>query len=731
VSVAPAPATTTPARSTPATPLDITGFVGETAAGSPPPGLLDPAHATRTLHWGRNYLWVADWPGVGAVVVKQFRHEALRARLSRRFRGSKARKSFAIARGLAAAGIATPEPLLWADSTSPRGPSWYICRLVDGVEARYPFRALNAGTLAEDFPELPAAELLAAAARTARALHEAGFWHRDLSTGNLLLHRDQDGALVASLVDLNRCRNLTRLSLSQRLRDLARLPVHRRADQDELLADYFGAPPSSSTRRLYAIYHGSFHGRHRLKNRLRGKREPGGGRGATRGALDLFRARRAYPHLPPAPADAALRDRVVWDALSDQPHQHASRGGKLLVRLRDLPSHARGLFLAAAAGPRIRRRYRQLVASRHTAPVPFGAAGVGLRPHPEDPDALLAAVDELGVRHALVRLHPWEERHDDEEALCRALSARGIDVVVALPQRRELVRDLPRWQATVAALGARFAPFASAFQIGQGINRSKWGVWTLGEYAGLLRAAAEALAPHRVPLVGPGVIDFEPHATAAALCWPKLGVRFHALASLLYVDRRGAPENSQLGLDALGKATLLRAIAETSPWCEPRSWITEVNWPLREGPHAPAGRDVAVGEDAAADYLARYYIPLLASGMAERVYWWQLVARGYGLAVAEGGALRRRPAFHALATLQRLLGGATCTGVLPAPSGAHLYRFVTSAGNELVAGWSSAGAVDVELPWRPDARIEQSGTEGAAPGSSRVRLGGGVAYFAR
>src|SRR6185436_6535571 len=292
----------------------------------------------------------------------------------------------------------------------------------------------------------------------------------------------------------------------------------------------------------------------------------------------------AYPHLPPPPTGATARDRVVWDALSDQPHQHASRAEKLFVRARDVGPHLRAQLVAAAAAPRIWRRYRELMDGLHKEPVSFGKLGIGLRPYHEDPAALLAAVDELGVRHALVRLHPWQETHDDEEGLARALRDRGIAILFALPQRRELVRDLARWRRAIEQLAARFAPYAEAFQVGQAITRSKWGVWTLAEYRALLREAAAALEPHGVPIVGPGVIDFEPHVTAAAVNWPDLGVRFHALASLLYVDRRGAPENTQLGFDALRKAALLRAIADTAMWCEPRSWVTEVNWPLREGP---------------------------------------------------------------------------------------------------------------------------------------------------
>lgn len=740
------------------------GLHGEVAFAAPGvdlagqlPALLDPANAKRTLHWGRNYLWLADWEGLGPVVVKQFRHDSARTRLRKRLRGSKAARSFAMASALRASGVATPEPLLWADSDAESGPSYYVCRFLAGaVEARYPLRAFNGQSA--DPPELTPDELLGAAAATARALHAAGFWHRDFSAGNLLLVRDEAGALAGHLLDLNRCRQVGRPSLSQRLRDLSRLPVFCREHQELLLAAYFGRPPRPLERFAYRLYLGSFHGRHRLKGRLRGR---GAGRA---GRIDLFRPRRAYPHLEPPPAEAAARDRVVWDPLSDQPHQHASRASKLLVRLGDATTHLRATAVAAAASRRVKRRYRELVAGLWREPVAFAGVGVALRPLPEDPPALLAAFDALGVRHALLRLHPWQSDHAAEEELARELHARGVELVFALPQRRELVRDLPRWRLAVADLGARFAPYGTTFQVGQAINRSKWGVWSLREYEALLATAAEALAA--VPglrLVGPGVIDFEPHATLAAVNWPRLGVRFHALASLLYVDRRGAPEAQQLGYDALRKAALLRAAAETSRWCEPRSWVTEVNWPLREGPHSPAGRDVAVGEEAAADYLARYYLLVLASGMAERVYWWQLVARGYGLAVVEDGGegdgaaeraaagpgveppvapavhdtaggggtglLRLRPAFHALAALSRLLGGATCVGALPAPPGAWLLRFRLAAGGERVAGWSAAGPAEAELPWLPAAAWDRDGRAIVPPPRPRVRLDGGVTYF--
>ena len=49
---------------------------------------------------------------------------------------------------------------------------------------------------------------------------------------------------------------------------------------------------------------------------------------------------------PTAEAAAGARDRIVWDRLSDQPHQHAGRWEKTLIRLADAPSHVRDLAVA-------------------------------------------------------------------------------------------------------------------------------------------------------------------------------------------------------------------------------------------------------------------------------------------------------------------------------------------------------------------------------------------------
>lgn len=732
------------------------GFRGEAAAhlaGEDLPAaalrLFDPAVATATLHWGRNYIYratLATAMGETAVAVKQFRERSLRARLLRARGESKAAKSFRMASAFAAAGLSTPQPLLFAEALAGDPTGIFVTACLEGrLELRYLLRARNAGTDRESFPRIAAAAAIAAVARYARRMHDAGFLHRDFSIGNLLLQEGNTADEVAdvAVLDLNRCRHQSRIGTSKRMRDLCRLPLERQADREALLAAYFApAAVPGAARRSYELARRSFLGKNRAKTRLRG---------ALAKIKSWLVPRGVHAHIPPPPENAEVRDRAVWDRLSDQPHQHAGRLARAGIRITDLPQHLWAASALAGALPRIRRRYRELAPERRAPPVAFAwpAPGVALRPWPENPPALLAAFDRLGARRAMIRLHPWQERHDDELALARALAGRGVELAFTLPQNRELVRDPSRWARAIAELARDFAPLGKRFQIGQAINRSKWGIWNYDEYLELAGRAADILRGGPwgpgIELFGPAVIDFEAHVTAAVVnlrppeSYPAL--RFDGLASLLYVDRRGAPENRQLGFDTAGKIRLLAAIGGTARLVSSsRQWISEVNWPLREGPYSPAGKSVAVDEAAQADYLVRYFLLAGGTGLVERIDWWQLVAKGYGLCDPQpDGKLRERPSVRALATLIRELAGTTCHGPLPAnalPTGGRAYRFTRGA-EEIVVAWSTAGTIDwplVSERMEPAERsepyriVDRDGDELALNGESR-RLCPSPRYF--
>ncbi len=662
--------------------------------------LSDPGAATQTLHWGRNYLYATKFPSSSSgesfeVVVKQFREESWIARRRMARRGSKAERSFRVAQAVLAAGVPTPEPILWADAKNSGGVSFYVCRRVEGTEVRHLFRAAAVGKEREQFPELDLPAVLREIGRLGRKLHDAAIRHRDLSVGNLLVRptpsQESPEPPGLFLLDLNRARLGVNLRLPARMREFSRLALFRPEHRDLLLEGYFGRTPTDAERRLLTFHQNAFERKGKTKRIFRGVRT------TLRGALSALRPRRAHPHIPPPPEGAATRDKIVWDRLSDQPHQHAGRFEKLTVRFGDTPAHLRSGTAALLAAPRVWRRYRELETELFQGPRPITGIGIGLRPLPEDPDGLLVLVDELGAKNVLLRLHPWQEEHQAEEELAKELAARGLDLLFALPQNRDLVRDPARWRASLERIAETFLPYGHRFQVGQAINRSKWGIWTLGEYIDLATIASDVLRARAagngqpVELLGPAVIDFELYATASALNAKARGLQFDAVASLLYVDRRGAPENKQMGLDTVGKLRLLRAISDTAKNVQEheghrRSWVTEVNWPLWEGPHSPAGKSVSVDEKTQADYLTRYYLLALASGMTERVYWWQMIARGYGLVDREdGGKLRRRPSFYALKQLIAELDGATFERRLESPEGTYRLQFRRADGTAWIA----------------------------------------------
>ena len=481
-------------------PFSLPGWTGELAADVRPAdlaaavrALTDPAAALKTLHWGRNYLYLARLEtadGPLDVVVKQYRNRTRRDRLKRRLQGSKAEKSWRIANALLAAGIATPAPVMRIESASADGPVLLRLPLPAGHHRgalSLPRRQCRRGGRALPRGRLPRLRRSAGDGRRGACTMPAS----GTATSPAATCSSASARTAVPPRSTSWTSTATRMgrppSVSERLRDLSRLALFNPEHQELLLRSYWGAPAAGLRRAPLP----------RLSPRLplEERRQEGRARRSRPAEAAAPAARRARPHPRRSREGAGARDKAVWDHLSDQPHQHAGRLEKLRVRLADVRSHGVEAAVVAGALPRIRRRYRELKRELHAAPVDFAGVGVGVRPWPENPAGLLALIEELGVRHVLLRLHPWEEDHGAEEELARELHARGLEVTFALPQNRDLVRDPARWRRALEAIAPRFTPYGRRFQIGQAINRSKWGIWNLREYLELARAAEEVLRP--------------------------------------------------------------------------------------------------------------------------------------------------------------------------------------------------------------------------------------------
>ena len=394
-----------------------------------------------------------------------------------------------------------------------------------------------------------------------------------------------------------------------------------------------------------------------------------------------------------SPRSTPGRDRFRWDDRHHQPHTDLSYLRKLWVSRGDAAHFLSLVGCSLRHLAPITAAYRRLL---HHPPVPTPVTnttfGVAVSPRAESWERYREQLERLGVRSLLLRVPVWESEpvlalEPELHKLVRA----GYLLTFVLVQDRAAVVDPSRWRAHVERVVGRLGPIAHAFQVGQAPNRKKWGVWRPQEYVQMLDGVAEVrrtLPGYR--WLGPSVIDFEYHFTVQFLGGHR-PFDFDGIAALLYVDRRGSPENRQYRhFDLRRKILLLRAVVEASGHPLVPLHLTEFNWPLRgTGRHSPAGRCVQTDEARQAAYLVLYNLAAAASGCVANTSWWQLVARGYGLLDEDGESWRPRPALAALRTLQvravgstvhrlpeafrwvrgYLLAGDGCQAVLYAPRG--------------------------------------------------------------
>jgi tRNA A-37 threonylcarbamoyl transferase component Bud32 len=593
----------------------------------------------------------------------------VRSLLARRF-GSEARRTWEMASALHARGVGTPKPVGFLERWE-RGRLLESYFVAEFVEARTFHEELL--HLLRDDPDLEKVlALLEPVAVAVRAMHDAGVQHGDMGNQNIFV-------APVRFIDTGRGHVRERVSLKERAFDVSRLTLPskllrlflRMYWRERYLA---GQGPPREFLRWLGWYRRLF----ALHTRTRPLRHP----------VKWLRRRRAR-----RPTYPKGRELWLWDPRSAQPVTLLERRDRWLLHS---PATALRIIAATAAGSKgVMRGYRRLLGECYRAPVAMeGRVGMTISPTREKWEREHALLEGLGRVPVLARCYAHETAREWEftTGVLRGLHAAGWKVSVALVQDRKAVRDPARWDDFVKTVLGGLGGIAEWIEPCHAINRVKWGIWSLAEYDRLLEPFAGMKG-----LMGPAVNDFEfPHAAAALRAR-----KFDALSLHLYVDRRGAPENRQGAYNALDKFALARSLAEKA--CGGRVVVSEVNWFLKDtdgyahpfAPYAPSqphAHEWDVDEDTYADYMLRYYLHALCSGMVERVYWWRLVARPFGLVDPEGW--RPRPAYHALREFLARFGRSTFVERLPSDEGAYLLRFREP---DAVIGFSAAGARQVTL----------------------------------
>ncbi len=593
------------------------------------------------------------------MLVKSFGQQSfLKDWLDLRFRKSKAQRSFEAAEMLTSNAVATPVPIAFVESRkgSRLVESYYLSQfLQDSVNLQQALLTLlHEGGTGSEFMDL-----LGVVAKECRRMHDAGFMHYDLGNQNILLreHKRRNW-IMAGIIDLNRGRILDQLSLAQRARDLSRLNIPSNL-MLMFLDLYWGAPAASEFMNAFSRHRQHF----RLRESTRVLRHP----------IREYRLAQQAKTVPCEELSPAPRNIWIWDDTSDQALAALDR--KERVRLyppnRSFSILTDTLVVAPKVWAEYRRLKSQLFTERRSLQDRFALA---LDPDEDSLDQELELLQYLGDLPVLVRFYHHQDREQQawRARLVQRLCAAGHGVTIAFVQDRCAIVNPSFWQSFVLGVLKETHNSIEAIEFGHAINRVKWGLWSFGELDDFY-APLEVIARTypQLNIIGPATIDFEyPFLISVLKRWPE-SVSLGAMSHHLYVDRRGAPENMQGGFGALEKFAMARAVASHVGPGTDRVIVSEVNWPLfGTGRHSPVTmpfdyplpkppgvHDSGVDEETCADYMVRYLVLALCSGMVERVYWWRLVARGYGLVDRnDSGTLRKRPAYFALQHLVRVLG---------------------------------------------------------------------------
>jgi hypothetical protein len=207
--------------------------------------------------------------GTVMVVVKSFAKPSRIRSEAYRWQGSKARRSFLMARFLRERGVGSPSPLGFLErwEKGRLAESYFLSKYeAEAVEAHSEIIRLfsHKGTHGEG------KRLLELIAGEVRALHSAGVQHRDLGHQNILVHPTETGWKDVQFIDLNRARIRGKLSVRQQASDLSRLWCPRSV-RPAFLRAYFD---EREIPRRFIVWFRGYRLLHSIRKRTRVLRHP-------------------------------------------------------------------------------------------------------------------------------------------------------------------------------------------------------------------------------------------------------------------------------------------------------------------------------------------------------------------------------------------------------------------------------------------------------------------------
>jgi len=342
----------------------------------------------------------------------------------------------------------------------------------------------------------------------------------------------------------------------------------------------------------------------------------------------------------------------IWDKYSDQPYPIKDKKYKKKKRKEANEDYFSMFFsnliffpTAVASMKAFTAKYNAKVAKKKY----FYGLGVNL----DKGDIQYELVEELGVKSLIIRI-PLSDISNLYKYYLFVKKFKQqdptIEILLNILQDRIHIENNQLLKSHIIEIFSIFSNIVTEYQIGNAINRTKWGFFSIKEYLEFYKTIQQIRDKQypNIKLIGPSVIDFEYYYTIRAL-FNNYDISYDKLSALLYVDRRGDPKNKQLVIfDTKAKIDMLYALVQLSQKCiNDDIYITEVNWPLKQtAPYAPTSEKECVDEFTYSKYMLEYFDIAYNTQKVSKVFWHQLIAPGYGLVDNRDNKIRKMDAFY-------------------------------------------------------------------------------------
>jgi hypothetical protein len=378
-----------------------------------------------------------------------------------------------------------------------------------------------------------------------------------------------------------------------------------------------------------------------------------------------------------------------------------------------------GLSYILRGGLRIKNGH--LPTSQHTVPSNFIGICVASNANPAVDDYIVQQLQTLGVKR--VRLDFTYGDLDNHNArFLRRLIAEKFEITLHLLQPFDAAKNMHApaeqaiWRNFIVQVLDAFGAGIQEIELGSTINRKRWAGYHLLGFFQTWGIAHHEIQRRGITLIGPNVQDFEPLYNISLL---KTLKELNQLPDIhsdnLFVERVTEPERFDHRIfkyqwarvfkyNLIKKAHVLKKIS--TDFGVPKLASSVAFWAIYR-----IQRLLPDGLQKQADYAARYFLLLAASGSLTQANWGALICQREGL-ITDGlteaeypdlervthyknadGELknyRHHPSFNALKTVINLIQGASYIGPIATAQGLEIHHFLQGS-THIHAAWAING----------------------------------------